>query len=55
MLPKGLNFAIGSVTAEGNRVVIEAQSNADIGEAEPFRNDYVFVTTIEGGQDQALP
>lgn len=50
MLPGGLNFTIGSVTAQGDRVVIEARSNADIGEAEPFRNDYVFVATMEGGR-----
>jgi len=50
MLPSGLNFTIHSVTAHGDRVVIEAQSNADIGEAEPFRNDYVFVASLEGGK-----
>lgn len=47
MLPRGLNFEIGSVTAEGDRVVVEARSNADIGEDEPFRNDYVFVAVME--------
>jgi len=50
MLPGGLGFVIGSVTAEGDRVVVEAQSNADIGEAEPFRNDYVFVAKMENGK-----
>jgi ketosteroid isomerase-like protein len=50
MLPKGLGFAIVSVTAEGDRVVVEAQSNADVGEGEPFRNDYVFVISFEEGR-----
>jgi len=50
MLPGGLEFTIKSVTGKGDRVVIEAQSNADIGEAERFRNDYVFVATMEGGR-----
>ena len=50
MLPSGLAFAIRSVTSQGDRVVIEARSNADIGEDEPFRNDYVFVATMAGGK-----
>lgn len=50
MLPAGLNFTIGSVTEQDDRVVIEASSNADLGEDEPFRNDYVFVATMEDGK-----
>ena len=50
MLPSGLNFAIRSVTAQGDRVVVEARSNADIGEANPFQNDYVFVAEFEAGK-----
>jgi len=52
MLPGGLNFTIGSVTAQGDRVVIEARCSADIGEEEPFENDYVFVVSMKDGKIQ---
>jgi len=50
MFPSGLNFAIRSVTAQEDRVVVEARSNAEIGEANPFQNDYVFVAEFEAGK-----
>jgi ketosteroid isomerase-like protein len=50
MIPTGLRFEIGNVTAEGDRVVVEAQGNAVTAGGEPYCNQYCFVFTVQGGK-----
>lgn len=50
MLPEGLRFTIKTVTAEGDRVVVEAQGNGVTCDGARYANNYVFVATIEGGR-----
>jgi ketosteroid isomerase-like protein len=50
MIPSGLRFTIHSVTAEGERVVIEAEGNAITAEDKPYRNQYCMVMTFENGK-----
>jgi len=40
--PKGMEFDILTVTAEGNRVAIEAESRATLANGKPYHNQYVF-------------
>lgn len=50
MIPTGLRFKIGNVTAEGNRVVVEAEGNAITAEGKPYCNQYCFVFTVTDGK-----
>ena len=50
MIPTGLRFTIGDVTAEGNRVVVEAKGNAVTAAGTPYRNQYCFVFTLKDGK-----
>lgn len=50
MVPGGLNFTIHSVTAEGERVIVEAEGNAVTSQGTPYRNHYCFVFTLAGGK-----
>jgi uncharacterized protein len=47
LMPGGLKLTVKTVTARGDRVVIEAVGNAETGEGEPYRNEYCFVITLE--------
>lgn len=50
MVPSGLRFIIHSVTAEGERVIVEAEGNAVTSQGEPYRNQYCFVFTLANGK-----
>jgi ketosteroid isomerase-like protein len=50
LMPTGLRFTVGSVTAEGDRVVVEAVGNAVTGEGKAYCNDYCFVATLNDGR-----
>lgn len=50
MIPTGLRFTIGNVTAEGERVVVEARGDALTVDGAPYCNDYCFVFTIRDGK-----
>jgi len=50
IIPTGLRFTIHSVTAEGERVIVEARGNAVTSTGVPYRNDYCFVITIRDGK-----
>jgi ketosteroid isomerase-like protein len=50
LLPDGLNFTIDSVTAEGDRVVVEADGHGTTYEGTPYRNRYCMVFTMENGK-----
>jgi ketosteroid isomerase-like protein len=50
IFPTGLRFTIHSVTAAGDRVVVEAQGDAITGDGEAYRNQYCFVATLENGK-----
>jgi limonene-1,2-epoxide hydrolase len=52
MIPAGLQFTIGTVTAEGDRVVIEAEGNAVTVQGKPYCNQYCFVVTLKDGKVQ---
>jgi ketosteroid isomerase-like protein len=40
--PNGMRFDITTVTAEGNRVALEAESDAVLANGQPYNNQYVF-------------
>jgi ketosteroid isomerase-like protein len=40
--PNGMKFKIKTVTGEGNRVAIEAESDAVMANGKPYNNQYVF-------------
>jgi ketosteroid isomerase-like protein len=50
LLPDGLRFEIKSVTAEGDRVAVEAEGNGVAHDGTPYRNQYCFVVTLKGGK-----
>lgn len=49
LMPSGLRFTVKTVTAEGDRVVIEAEGNAETHAGTRYANNYVFVFAMEGG------
>jgi len=50
MIPTGLRFTIHSVTAERDRVVVEAEGDALTRLGTPYHNQYCFVFTMAGGK-----
>ena len=49
LLPTGLRTSIGSVTAEGDRVVVEFEGNSVTTEGKPYCNQYCMVFTLRNG------
>jgi ketosteroid isomerase-like protein len=45
-----LKFEIDAITAEDDRVVIEARSTAKLRNGEDYANTYVFVLRLKGGR-----
>lgn len=50
LLPTGLRPEIKTVTAEGDRVVVEFEGNALTSEGKPYCNQYCMVFTMRGGR-----
>lgn len=50
MIPTGLRFTIGDVTAAGDRVAVEAVGDAVTAEGKPYCNQYCFVFTVKDGK-----
>ncbi len=50
LLPTGLNIDVKSVTAEGDRVVVEFEGDATTSDGNPYRNQYCMVFTLVGGR-----
>jgi uncharacterized protein len=50
MIPTGLRFAIHTVVADEDHVVVEAEGNAVTRLGTPYRNQYCFVFTMAGGR-----
>jgi ketosteroid isomerase-like protein len=47
--PNGLNFSVTALTAEGDRVAIEAESRGTHVSGKPYRNQYHFLMRIRDG------
>jgi len=54
LLPTGLRPDIQSVTAEGDRVVVEFEGNAMTSEGKPYCNQYCMVFTLRDGRIQKV-
>jgi ketosteroid isomerase-like protein len=50
LLPTGLNFTIHRVIADGDSVAVEAEGDGMTSTGVPYRNQYCFVFTLEGGK-----
>jgi ketosteroid isomerase-like protein len=50
IIPTGLRYSIRSVTAEGDRVVVQAEGDAVTHDGRPYCNDYCFVCTVRNGR-----
>ena len=50
LIPDGLRPEFRSVTAEGNRVVVEFIGNATLVNGEAYNNEYCMIFTLEGGK-----
>ena len=50
LVPSGMRFAVHTVTAEGDRVLVECEGNAVTGEGKPYCNQYCFAFTFANGK-----
>ena len=50
LMPSGLRMAPKTITAEGDRVVIEAAGNAETSAGTVYANNYVFAFTLADGK-----
>jgi uncharacterized protein len=50
LVPTGLRPAVKTVTAEGERVVVEFEGNAVTCEGKPYCNQYCMVFTLQNGK-----
>lgn len=50
LIPTGLRPTIHTVTAEGDRVVVEWEGNAETQEGKPYCNQYCMVFTVRDGR-----
>jgi ketosteroid isomerase-like protein len=50
LLPTGLRLSVKSVTAEGDRVVVESEGNAMTSAGEPYCNQYCMVFWLRDGK-----
>jgi uncharacterized protein len=50
LVPDGMQPVIQSVTAEGERVVVEFEGNATLVNGESYCNEYCMVFTLQGGK-----
>jgi ketosteroid isomerase-like protein len=49
LMPSGLRLEVQSLTAAGDRVVVEAEGNAITGDGQNYHNHYCFVMLFEDG------
>ena len=50
LMPGGMEPTIHSVTAEGERVVVEFEGNGTLCNGEPYGNEYCMVFTLRDGK-----
>jgi ketosteroid isomerase-like protein len=50
LVPKGFNPEFKTVTAEGDRVVVEWEGRATLKNGKPYHNQYVMVFTMKDGK-----
>ena len=50
LVPEGMHPDIHSVTAEGDRVVVEFEGNATLSNGASYCNQYCMVFTLQGGR-----
>lgn len=50
LMPEGMEPTIHSVTAEGDRVVVEFEGNGTLVNGETYCNQYCMVFTLRGGK-----
>lgn len=50
LFPDGLNIQVTGVTAEGERVAIEAASDARLADGRPYTNRYHFLVIVRNGK-----
>jgi uncharacterized protein len=50
LVPEGMQPVIQSVTAEGDRVVVEFEGNATLSNGASYCNQYCMVFTLHGGR-----
>jgi ketosteroid isomerase-like protein len=54
LLPHGLEIIIGDMTAEGDRVAVEAESKAKLVNGTLYHNRYHFLFVLRDGRIQAV-
>lgn len=54
LLPTGLSPVIESITAEGERVVVEFEGQATTCDGTPYNNQYCMVFTLKNGRIQQV-
>ncbi len=54
LFPEGLRFTINDMTAEGDRVAVEAESVGRHVSGKPYHNQYHFLVIIRDGKIRAL-
>ncbi len=50
LMPTGLGVEVKTVTAEGDRVVVEFEGNATTCDGKPYHNQYCMVFTLSDGR-----
>lgn len=50
IIPTGMRYTFHSVTAEGDRVVVEAEGDAVTHDGKPYRNQYCFACKVRNGK-----
>lgn len=50
LVPSGLSPTIHTITAEGDRVVVEFEGNATLANGEPYCNQYCMVFNLRDGK-----
>jgi uncharacterized protein len=48
LIPTGFRPTFHSIVAEGNKVVVEFEGNAETRSGTPYRNQYCFIFTFDG-------
>ncbi len=54
IMPKGMDFIIKSVTAEGDRVSVEAESKAELANGKTYNNSYHMMFECSDSKIKAL-